>query len=342
MNRRSTLGFSGALLVLLLLPLLASAGYGMQLLNMALIFSILSLGFFALFGLTGIFAVSQVAFWGLGAYAHAILTTHFHWGFWGGLAGAIVITALAGLVMGLPTLKLRNHYLTMATIAFAEAVRIAANNFDKLTGGPNGINRIPAPSLGPLVLDTPFAKYYFSLVFLVLIVAGLWRLQHSRLGRAMQSVRDDELAAEAMGVNVTRIKVLAFVLSAVTGGVAGSLYAGLNAFVSPDAFTLAVTVQVTAMLMIGGRSSIAGAVSGAFLLTYLPEWLRDFQNWYMAIYGLGLLIILIFLPEGLAGGGRRLFERLERLRKRAPDAGVGPVAAAEAPAPELAVGGGGK
>jgi len=312
LDRRTTLGFAGALLALLVLPNLVSAGYGLQLLNMALIFAILTLGFFSLFGLTGIFAVSQVAFWGLGAYAHAILTTQYHWPFFGGLAGALAVTAVAGLFLGLPTLKLRNQYLTMATIGFAEAVRIAANNFDSLTGGPNGINRIPPPSLGPLVLDTQIGKYYFSLVFLVLLVAGLWRLQHSRLGRAMQSVRDDELAAEAMGVHVTRIKVLAFVLSALAGGVAGSLYASLNAFISPDAFTLGITIQVTAMLLIGGRSSIAGAVAGAFLLTYLPEWLRSLKDWYMAIYGAGLLLILIVLPEGLAGGARRLAERLKR------------------------------
>lgn len=322
MDRRSTLGFIGALLALLLLPLLVSAGYGMQLLNMALIHAVLVLGFFALFGLTGIFAASQVAFWGLGAYAHAILTTQYHWPFFGGLAGALAVTALAGLFLGLPTLKLRSHYLTMATIGFAEAVRIAANNFDKLTGGPNGINRIPPPSVGPLVLNTPTGKYYFGLLFLVLLVAGLWRLQRSRLGRAMQSVRDDELAAEAMGVHVTRIKVLAFVLSALAGGIAGSLYASLNAFVSPDAFTLGVTIQITAMLLIGGRSSIAGAVAGAFLLTYLPEWLRGLKDWYMAIYGAGLLVILIFLPEGLAGGARRLVERLKRQMPEAARGGV--------------------
>ncbi|HEY3368964.1 MAG TPA: branched-chain amino acid ABC transporter permease [Symbiobacteriaceae bacterium] len=323
MDRRSILGFSGALLVLLVLPALVSAGYGIQLLNMALIFSILALGFFVLFGLTGIFAVSQVAFWGLGGYAHAILTTRYHWPFLGGLLGAMAVTAVAGLLLGLPTLKLRNQYLTMATIGFAEAVRISANNFDKLTGGPNGIGRIPAPALGSLVLNTPVSKYYLSLVFVVLIVGGLWRLQRSRLGRAMQAVRDDELAAEAMGVHVTRIKVLAFVLSAVAGGIAGSLYAGLSSFVSPDAFTLAVAVQVTAMVMIGGRSAIGGVVAGAFLLTYLPEWLRDFKDWYMAIYGLGLLVILIFLPEGLAGGARRLADRLKRVKRPVENVALG-------------------
>lgn len=292
------------------LPRVVSAGYGIQLLNMALIYSILTLGFFVLFGLTGIFAVSQVAFWGLGAYTAAILMVSYHWSFWAAILAAIAVTSLAGVLLGLPTLKLRTHYLTMATIGFAETVRLLAVNLDKLTGGPNGIRSIPAPELGSLVLNTPFKMYYLSLAVLALVVLALHRLKGSRLGRAMQSIRDDELAAEAMGVNVTRIKVLAFSLSGAVGGIAGALYASLASFISPDAFTLEVTVQVIAMLMIGGRDSIPGAIAGAVLLTYLPEWLRGLKDWYMAIYGLGLLIILIFLPEGLAGMGRRVYARL--------------------------------
>lgn len=309
MDRKTLLGFLSFFVVAAVMPALVSAGYGINLLNMAVIFAILTLGFFTLFGLTGIFAVSQVAFWAIGAYTSAIVTTKLHWPFWGGLVAAVAVSALAGLLLGLPTLKLRSHYLTMATIGFAEAVRIVATNADKLTGGPNGIGQIPAPALGPLVFNTPYRMYYLGLVFLALVLVGLFRLQRSRLGRAMQSIRDDELAAEAMGVNVTRIKVLAFALSAAAGGIAGPLYASLQSFISPDAFTLPVTVQVTAMLMIGGRSSIPGAVAGAVLLTYLPEWLRSLQDWYMAIYGLALLLVLIFLPEGLAGAARRLYTR---------------------------------
>lgn len=312
MDRRSGWSLLATLALAAALPIVVTDRYGIQLLNMALIFSILTLGFYVLFGLTGIFAVSQVAFWGIGAYTSAILTATYKWPFWGGLLAAMVVTTMAGVLLGLPTLKLRSYYLTMTTIGFAEAVRIIATNTDRLTGGPNGIGRIPAPQIGPLLLNTPARMFYLSLALLGVIILGLIRLSHSRLGRSMQSVRDDELAAEAMGVNVTRIKVMAFALSALAGGIAGPLYGALTAFISPDAFTLAVTVQVTAMLVIGGRSSIPGAVAGAVLLTYLPEWLRQLKDWYMAIYGLGLLVILIFLPEGLGGGVRKLWTRLVR------------------------------
>jgi len=312
MDRRSGFSLLAALALAAALPAFVSTRYGIQLLNMALIFAILTLGFYVLFGLTGIFAVSQVAFWGIGAYTSAILTATYKWPFWAGLLAAMVVTALAGILLGLPTLKLRSYYLTMTTIGFAEAVRIIATNADKLTGGPNGIGKIPAPRIGPLLLNTPYRMYYLSLALMGLVIFGLIRLTHSRLGRSMQAVRDDELAAEAMGVNVTRIKVMAFALSALAGGIAGPLYGALTSFVSPDAFTLMVTVQVTAMLVIGGRASIPGAVAGAVLLTYLPEWLRQLKDWYMAIYGLGLLTILIFLPEGLGGGARKLWVWLVR------------------------------
>ena len=310
MRLKSWIPSSAALAVAAALPAVVSGRYGIQLLNMALIYSLLTLGFFVIFGLTGIFAISQVAFWAMGAYTAAILMVTHHWSFWSGLLAAIAVTTFAGVLLGLPTLKLRTHYLTMATIGFAEAVRLLAVNLDKLTGGPNGIRGIPAPRLGPLVLNTPFRMYYLSLALLALVVLGLYRLKGSSLGRAMEATRDDELAAEAMGVNVTRVKVMAFSLSGTIGGIAGALYASLATFISPDAFTLEVVVQVIAMLMIGGRGSIPGAIAGAVLLTYLPEWLRGLRDWYMAIYGLGLLAILIFLPEGLAGMARRVYARL--------------------------------
>lgn len=299
-----------ALAAALFLPLTAGSAYGQTLLTMALIYAILVLGFYVIFGLTGIFSVAQVAFWGIGAYTSAILSVDYHWPVWAAMAAAPVVAALFGVLLGLPTLKLKTHYLTMATIGFAEVVRLVLINWAKVTHGTSGIRDIPAPALGPLVLDRPWLFYYLCLAVLAVVVVGVMRLRASRLGRNLEAIRDDELAAQTCGVNVTSYKVMAFAISAFCGGLAGGLYAHLLRYISPDSFSLEHTIQILAMLMIGGRSSVAGAIAGAALLTYLPEWLRSFKEWYMAIYGAGLLSILIFLPDGLAGFVRRAWKRI--------------------------------
>lgn len=300
---------AAALAAAVLLPLGAGSTYTQVLLNVSLINAILVLGFNVIFGLTGIFSVAQVAFMGIGSYTAAILAVDYHWSPWAALTAAPVVAAIFGILLGLPTLKLKTHYLTMATIGFAEVVRLVLINWEQVTHGTSGIPGVPALVLGPLRLDTPRSFYYLVLALLSLVVIGVLRLRASRIGRNLEAIRDDEIAAETCGVNTTTYKVMAFAISAFCGGLAGGLYTFLIKYVSPDTFTLDHTVQILAMLMIGGRGSVPGAIAGAVALTYLPELLRAFKDWYMAIYGAGLLAILIFLPDGFAGYVQRLWKR---------------------------------
>jgi branched-chain amino acid transport system permease protein len=290
-----------------LLPLATGTAYGQVLLNVAVLNAIAVLGFYVIFGLTGIFSVAQGAFVGIGAYTSAILTVDFHWPVWAGVLAAPMVAALAGVLLGAPTLKLKTHYLTMATIGFAEVVRLVMTNWDQVTHGTSGIRGIPAPAAA---FEQPVPYYYLGLAVLLLTVLAVNRLRHSRLGRNLEAIRDDELAAETCGVNLTAYRIMAFAVAAALGGLSGGLYAHLLRYVSPDAFTLEQTIQILAMLMIGGRSSVGGAIAGAVALTYLPEALRSFKDWYMAIYGAGLLLILIFLPDGIAGLARRAWKRM--------------------------------
>lgn len=302
-----------ALGVATVLPAFAGTAYTQTLLILAVIYALNTLGMHVIFGLTGILSIAQAAFWGLGAYTSAILTTDHGLPFWVGFVAAIAVAAVAGVALGAPTLRLQTHYLALATIAFAEVVRQVINNWDAVTHGPQGLPGVPRAALFGYVFMTKTQQYYLALALLALVVAGLLALRASRLGRAMEAVRDDALAAEAMGINVTGIRILAFAISAGLGGMAGSLYAHVQRFVSPETFDLHAAVLFLAMLMIGGRRSITGAIVGAYVLTYLPEWLRPLKDWNMVLFGGGVLLILIFAPEGLAGTATALWRRLRRV-----------------------------
>ncbi|HEX2922394.1 MAG TPA: hypothetical protein VHS28_00005, partial [Chloroflexota bacterium] len=299
-----------ALLVGVVLPWIFPSNYNIVLLNMALIFTLVVLGLNFVYGFGGIFSLAQAAFWGIGAYTSALLTTDAHMPFLVGLLGALVVTSLFGIVLGVPTLKLRSHYLTMATLGFAEAVQLVLLNADRLTHGAQGVRGIPPASLGPLVFDTPVTSYYLSLAVVAVAILFTRRFLGSRLGRALEATRDDELAAGATGVNVTYCRVLAFVLSAFFAGLAGSLWAHSSSFISPDTFDLFTTIRFVAMLLIGGSGTAMGPVVGSLLLTYLPEWLRFLEAYYMAIYGLSIVLILVFAPRGVVGLLQSLVERM--------------------------------
>jgi branched-chain amino acid transport system permease protein len=299
-----------ALVAGLAAPLAFPSAYGIVLLNMALMYAVVVVGLNFIYGFGGIFSLAQAAFWGIGAYTSALLTTDGGQSFLVGFVAAALVATVFGLVLGLPTLKLRSHYLTMATLAFAEAVRLVLLNTDWLTHGALGVRGIPAASLGPLVFDSPHSFYYLNLVVVLVAVLGSLRFRRSRLGRALEATRDDELAAAAAGVDVTYCRVLAFGLSALLAGVGGSLWAHFSAFISPETFDLFATIRFVAMLLIGGAGTAVGPVVGAVLLTYLPEWLRFLESYYMAIYGLSIVLILVFAPRGIVGLVEGLASRL--------------------------------
>ncbi|MGI5835074.1 MAG: ABC transporter permease subunit [Chloroflexota bacterium] len=306
--------------VALAAPAVFTSAYSIVLLNQALIFALIVLGLNFVYGFGGVFSLAQAAFWGIGAYTSALLTTDGNMSFPVGFLGAVLITSLFGLLLGIPTLKLRSHYLTLATLAFAESVRLVLMNTEWLTHGAQGIRGIPPATIGPLLFDNPYSFYYLNLMVVLVSVLFTLRFRRSRLGRALEATRDDELAAAASGVDVTYCRVLAFVLSAFFAGVAGSLWAHFSAYISPETFDLFATIRFVSMLLIGGAGTAPGPVVGALLLTFLPEWLRFLEAYYMAIYGLSIVLILVFAPKGLVGIAEQL---VRKLQAREGDAGQG-------------------
>jgi branched-chain amino acid transport system permease protein len=282
----------------LALPVAADA-YVVQLLDIAMLNAIVVLGLNFATGWTGQINFGQAAFYGLGAYATAIASrSGLPW-----IATpvlSVVLVLAASLVLGLPTLRLRTYYLAMTTIGFGEIVRLIIVYWEPVTGGTSGLRAIPGISVFGLSPQGPIQHYYLLLAALALATLIAVRIRHSPLGRAMIATRDSEIAAEQSGVDTTRTKLLAFMIGAVYAGLAGCLYASSIRFVSPDSFSGVQAVLLMTMLIVGGMGSIPGCIIGALALTLLPETLRFLGQWYLVLYGLGVIVVIVLLPGGLA------------------------------------------
>lgn len=297
---------------------LGLSSYASSLLIFGAINVLLCLGFYVIFGLTGILSLAHAAFMAIGAYASGILSSRYGWPIVGSVIVGTMIAAATGALLGIPTLRLKSHYLVLVTIAFSEVVRQMLINLDKLTGGVLGLP-VPMPARFKIFDQTidPANKSIFLLICLLSIavaIAALGRIRESRIGHSFEAVRDDELAASVIGINLTTTKILAFVISAALAGYGGAMYGHFVGFISPDHFTFDTTVLVLAMVVIGGKRSIFGAVIGAILLTALPEALRNLRDWYPTIYGVLLLLTLWLAPSGIAG---RLFDLFMAPKRRA-------------------------
>jgi ABC-type branched-subunit amino acid transport system ATPase component/ABC-type branched-subunit amino acid transport system permease subunit len=270
----------------------------MQLVNLGLISLIVVVGLNFITGYCGQINFAQAAFWGIGAYVTALLTLN-GLSFWFALPLAAVATGLCSLLLGVPTLRLRAFYLAMATIAFGEIVQLVLVHWESVTGGTSGLRNVPGITLFGHTLTGHREHYYFLLAWAALGLGLSLRIRASQIGRAMIALRDSEIAAEVMGVDTVRTKMLAFTLSSVYAGVAGSLYVSSLHYVSPDLFSNAQAVLFFVMLVIGGAGSAVGAVVGTAVLTVLPEALRFLKEWYLVLYGTGIILMVCFLPEGL-------------------------------------------
>ncbi|GAC1648777.1 MAG: branched-chain amino acid ABC transporter ATP-binding protein/permease [Herpetosiphon sp.] len=279
---------------------------------LGMIYAIAVLGLYFVLGLTGQMNLAQAAFWGIGAYSTGIMTTRYHLSPWIGLAVAAALSASFGVLLGIPTLRLGGHYLAMATIGFGVIVGLILLNASGLTGGADGVRSIPVFQLGGYRFIRLQSYYYLVLVWLVALGAAAQRLRTSRVGRGMLAIRENELAAQTMGINTTRFKVLAFALSATYAGIAGVLFAHMPnvRYISPDTFVFGQSVAFLAMLVIGGSDTVLGAIFGAIFLVFLPEWLRFLRQGYLAVYGAGVMLIIVFLPIGVVG----LIEQMVRRR----------------------------
>ena len=303
--------YLAAAIVLIALPSLIRSNYWIGTINLAIIYSIAVLGLNVILGLTGQLNIAQAAFWGIGAYTAALLNTRLGWPFWATFLVAPSTAAAFGVILGFPTLRLSGRYLAMATIGFGIIINLILQNWKEFTGGADGIPGITSPVLGPFKFSTNASFYYLALVCLVLAALAQIKIKNSRMGRAFQAIKENELAAELSGVNTFKYRVIAFALCSAYGGLAGQLFAHRTKYVSAETFFLDMSILFICMLMIGGVGSIAGSIVGASLLTFIPEWLRFLQGpWAMAIFGLAIIFIMVFMPDGLAGLARSIGWRI--------------------------------
>ncbi len=268
----------------------------------------LSLGLGIILGYAGLLNLGYVAFYGIGAYTLAILNFNHHLGFWTLLPICALVTGIFGLILGAPVLRVRGDYLAIITLGFGEITRIVLNNWDDLTHGPKGISVNTQPFPDFLGMDKLLLYYYLILCFIICTVLIISRLDNSRIGRAWIAIREDEIAAESMGVNVARLKLLAFAIGAVFAGITGAYFASRDGFVSPDSFGFMESVIIVTMVVLGGMGSIPGTILGAVLLTLLVALLRDYPMYRMLLFGALMVIIMIFRPQGLIGNPLRYWE----------------------------------
>jgi branched-chain amino acid transport system permease protein len=296
---------------LLALPLVVPLqAYHLNVLMQASTYAIAVFGLTVVLGYTGQINLAQAAFFGIGAYSVALGTTTYALPFWIALALGAGLSAAAGAALGLTSLRLGGHYLAMVTITFQTILSLVLANWISFTRGPDGVTGIGRPE----ILGFSFAdsRHYLVLCLVALYAVGflVWKLGRSRLGRAMRAVRDNELAAGVVGVNAYATKVIAFTLSAILGGFGGGLFAGGFAYVSPDQFSFNESVVFLTMALLGGVHSPFGAALGTSLLVLLPEWLRFLKVIYLAVYGLAVILIMVFMPEGIWGYFMALKRRL--------------------------------
>ena len=297
---RSWWGVAILLSVLVILPLFLN-DYFRDVMTLTGMYVVLALGLNLVVGQTGLLNLGYVAFYAVGAYTYAILSTTVGLSFWPGLAAGAITAALYALLVGTPTLRLRGDYFAIVTLGLGEITRIVLNNWDAVTRGPNGISNIGRPVINGYALHRPLDFYYLVLTITVITVFAMRRLIESRIGRAWLAIREDAVAAEAMGVDTFRLKLLAFVLGSAWAGLTGVFFAAKMAFVSPESFTFFESVLILCMVVLGGMGSIPGIILAAVLLITLPELFRDFQDYRMLAFGAALVLMMIFRPQGLIG-----------------------------------------
>jgi len=289
--------------------------YAIHVVNVILIFAILAVGLGLCMGVGGQVNLAQVAFFGVGAYATAILTTKAGWGFWVSAALALAATAVIGLLVGTPALRVQSHYLGIVTLGLALAFTNWVTNA-QVAGGAEGISAIPVPVLPGVDLSSEYLYYYLELiVFALALLFGLF-IVRTALGRRMRAMRDDALAAGALGAEVPVLRMTAFLLASIYGGVAGVLYAGLIRYVAPESFSIANMFLLLGMVIIGGRQSLIGCVVGAVSLSLVRELLVDYPTVAQISYGAVVVLVVVFAPAGLAGLPRQARALLARRRGR--------------------------
>jgi len=289
-------------LAIFTLPAILQNNYHLMVLNIAALNIVVVIGLNLLMGYAGQISLGHAAFFGLGAYLSAIFTTTYGFPVWPTMIMAMVVTGIIAHAIGIPTLKLEGHYLVMATLGFNVIVYIVMVQLDGVTGGPSGFAGIPRLQIGNFAFDSDRQMYYLLWAVSIVVLLLSLNLIHSRVGRAMTALSHNEIAARCAGVDTESYKVKIFVISAVLAALAGSLYAHYITFISPGTFSFFYSIQVVTMVLVGGMGSLWGSAFGAILLTVLPEVLHAVKEYNVLIYGLILMGVLVFFPQGLFRG----------------------------------------
>jgi branched-chain amino acid transport system ATP-binding protein/branched-chain amino acid transport system permease protein len=303
------LGFFAFALILAAVPLMAANEYALRLFMLFLIYGMIAVGLNVLVGLTGLVSLGQAGLFALGSYTGAILATRLGFDIVACCIGAAIVSGAFGVLLAYPTMRVKGVYLAVVTIAFGIIVENVAIEWQSLTGGTTGLSSIPRPNVFGIKLSG-FAFYGVLAVTLFVFTLLIQNLKISRYGRTMLAVSQSETASRALGINPTGLRMLAFVVASVTAGIAGTFYAFLNSYISPDIFTFSDSVRFLLMVILGGAGSTFGPVIGAYILTYLPEYLQQFQLWQKFAYGALLLLVMFALPRGILGTLRLAFDRL--------------------------------
>ncbi len=304
-------------LVAVVAPWLAPNDYVVGVLARICLYATLALGLNIVVGFAGLLDIGYVAFFGIGSYFYAFLASpHFdlHLPFLVALPIIVCATALCGILIGAPTLRLGGDYLAIVTLGFGEITYLLLLNLDRpvnITNGPSGIINIDPPTLAGYTLSRNIEYYYLFLLVLLLVLLASYRLKHSRIGWAWQAIREDELAARTMGINTTVAKLQAFAIGAAFAGFAGALLASWQKSVFPENFLFTESINVLAMVIIGGMGSLLGVIVGAVVIVALPEMFRELHAYRLLVFGLMLMVLMIFRPQGL------LAPRRDRARGKA-------------------------
>jgi len=313
-----------AITVILVIPLIEfqQRAFWVRVIGYTGLYIILGLGLNVVVGLAGLLNLGYVAFYAIGAYTYALLASgHFdiHISLWRVLPLAALLAGVAGILLGIPVLRMRGDYLAIVTLGFGEIIRMLVTNLTDLTNGSQGLIGIDSPFLLGLELKTSTHFYYMILIFIIIAIFITYRLDHSRIGRGWIALREDEDVAQMAGINTTRYKLLAFAVGAIIGGLGGAIFAAWQGSIFPDNFNLMVSINVICLIIIGGMGSIPGVIIGSFALIALPDILREFSDYRLLLFGLLLVVMMIARPEGFIPSRRMQLElRTEEYAHVAP------------------------
>lgn len=309
-HKKDVTRFAVLAAAVILIPFVVDSKYYFIVLNVIGLNTLVVVGLNLLIGFSGQISLGHAAFYGLGSYFSGVLTVNYGFPLWPAMGLGMLATGAVAYLIGYPALKLKGHYLVMATLGFSIIIHILMGELESFTGGHDGLIGIPPLSIAGFAFDTDLKNFYLIWSFLWVAMLLARNLLDSSVGRALRAIHGSEIAAGSLGVDTARYKVKVFVLSAMYASVAGSLYAHYISFISPGSYDFYYSIQVVTMVIVGGLGSLWGSLFGAAVLTFISEALHVAKQYHVIAYGVFLCLVLIFLPEGVLSGMQRLFQRL--------------------------------